>query len=177
MRTYIALLRGINLGGRNSLPMTELVGILEALGHRSVRTHIRSGNVVFESRTRIPADHALEIRRRILEEKGFEPGVLLLDPQELEDAIANNPFDPREGKALHLYFLESRPRRPDLVRLRALQAASEDFALHGRVLYLHAPDGIGRSRLAAGAERALGVPVTARNWNTVRKLAALARVG
>ena len=76
----------------------------------------------------------------------------------------------KAGKELHLYFLVSRPKKPDLDRLDAVKARSERFALKDTVFYLYAPDGIGRSKLAAAVERSLGVAATARNWNTVEKL-------
>ncbi|WP_417387051.1 hypothetical protein [Gimesia sp.] len=82
-------------------------------------------------------------------------------------AIVNNPFPVREGKALHYFFLNSGPRKPDLENL---QAKPEQFHLQEKVFYLYAPDGIGGFRLAAKVEACLGVPVTARNWNAVRQL-------
>lgn len=89
--------------------------------------------------------------------------------------MRGNPF--REGEAepstLHLGFLDSVPPRPDRAALKALATETERFALKGRVFYLHAPDGIGRSKLAAAAERKIGVPMTMRNWRTVGKLREL----
>ena len=81
-----------------------------------------------------------------------------------------SPSATADGKALHFYFLDACAERPDLEKLRLVQADSEEFELRGAVFYLLAPDGIGRSKLAAQVERCLGVPATARNWNTVRKL-------
>ena len=173
MKTYVALLRGINVGGAGRLPMKELVEIFVALGHGNVRTYIQSGNVVFQSRTGDVAGIAARISREILDRKGFEPKVLIMTAEELGAAIAANPFPTNVGKALHLYFLTSEPSRPDLARLRSWQTGAEEFRLAADVFYLHAPDGVGNSKLAANVERALGVPATARNWNTVIRLAAL----
>lgn len=173
MHTYLALLRGINVGGKKLLPMQELVALLEAMGYANVQTYLQSGNVVFQSRKQIGAKHAAEIGRSILEEKGFAPTVLLLSAEELQRTLANNPFATRNGKALHCFFLESQPRRPNHERLNALKAESEAFKLGEKVFYLYAPEGVGRSKLAASVEKALGVPVTARNWNTVSKLSAI----
>ena len=90
--------------------------------------------------------------------------------------MAANPFPSELGKGLHLIFLAGRPPAPDLARLHALKAVSEAFLLRDRVFYLYAPDGIGRSQLAAKVEQCLGVVVTARNWNTVQKLLEMAGV-
>jgi len=177
MNTHIALFRGINVGGHHLLPMNELVSILEYLGYESVQTYIQSGNAVFRSRQDVEENGAAEISREILARKGFEPQILLLSPKQLMDAIENNPFPTGNGKSLHFSFLRSLPHEPDEERLRALKSASEEFRLKGRVFYLYAPDGIGSSKLAVAVEKALGVPLTGRNWNTVNKLAAMVEQG
>jgi uncharacterized protein (DUF1697 family) len=173
MNTYIALFRGINITGRNILSMKDLVKILEGIGCEKVKTYIQSGNVVFQSKKGKPGPMAREISSRILESHGFEPKVLLLKVSELRSAIENNPFDTANGKILHFFFLDSVPDKPDLEKLMAVKAESEEFKLHGKVFYFYAPDGFGRSKLAAKVEQALGVPATARNWNTVSKLVAM----
>lgn len=172
MHTWIALFRGINVGGRNPLPMKALAALLEELGSRGVRTYIQSGNVVFASKRGGAAPLSKAIAKGIRARFGFEPGVLLMGSNELEDAIAGNPFPEAETdpKALHLGFLAAAPPSPDLEKLEALRSESERFQLAGKVFYLHAPDGVGRSRLAASAEKLLGVPMTDRNWRTVCKL-------
>ena len=172
MKSYVALLRGINVGGKNSLPMKELTALLEDLGCSSVKTYIQSGNAVFRSASRPSAQLAQEISREIQARHGFEPRVLLLEGEDLERAIAANPFPAAENdpKSLHVGFLETEPKSPDLERLDNIKKDSERFQLIGRAFYLHAPEGIGRSKLAASAERLLGVAMTSRNWRTVRKL-------
>ena len=92
----------------------------------------------------------------------------------MEAAARNNPFETSVGKALHLFFTAEEPRSPDLAGLEALQTTTEEFLLKDGVFYLYAPDGIGRSKLAAQVEKKLGVPGTSRNWNTVSRLIALA---
>ena len=101
--------------------------------------------------------------------------MLLLGVTELEDAIKNNPFKTIEGKSLHFFFLESTPIKPNLDKLANVKSNSEEFKLDKNIFYLYAPDGVGRSKLAAKVEQALGVPVTARNWNTVSKLFAMVK--
>ena len=99
----------------------------------------------------------------------------LLEISELHDAIENNEFNTEDGKALHFFFLDSHPNNPNLERLMAVKSKSEEFKLHKKVFYLYAPDGVGRSKLAAKVEQSMGVPVTARNLNTVNKLIALVK--
>lgn len=175
MNTYIALLRGINVGGRNSLPMKELVFLLEGLGCRNVKTYIQSGNVVFQAgigASRLAPKIGQEIERH----HGFEPYVLLLTIGDLEAAIAANPFPEAESdpKDLHFGFLEALPANPDLDKLETMKAKTERFKLIKKVFYLHAPDGVGRSRLASNSERLLGVSMTDRNWRTVCKIQEIA---
>ena len=170
MNTLIALFRGINVGGKNRLPMKELTALLEDLGFKSIQTYIQSGNVIFQTRKKQTGKLAKEISARIQETHGFEPHLILLGTEEMQSAIDNNPFPVKEGKALHFFFLDSVPRKPDLEKLQSLQTKTEQFHLQEKVFYLHAPDGIGRSKLAAKVEACLGVPVTARNWNTVSEL-------
>ncbi len=167
---YIALFRGINVGGRNILPMKALVRVLEGVGCENVRTYIQSGNAVFQHREKDVSKITSEIGTKILETHGFKPKVLLLELRGLREAMANNPFSTDNGKVLHFFFLSAVPDNPDLDKLAARQANSETFKLDHNVFYLHAPEGIGRSKLVANVEQSLGVPVTARNWNTVKKL-------
>lgn len=173
MKTYIALLRGINVGGRNILPMKDLVKILEDLGCTQVKTYIQSGNVVFNTENNNRDSLAEKISMSIEEQFKFKPKVLLLEAVKLEAAIKNNPFPTEDGKALHFSFLESIPESPDLDALTSLKTDSEEFKLHEHIFYLYAPDGIGRSKLAAKVEQKLGVELTARNWNTVSKLSEM----
>lgn len=169
---YIALFRGINVGGNNKLPMKELAAVLEGLGLRDIRTYIQSGNVVFTGKEPDKTKLAAMIGAAIKKSHGFEPWVLLLEAEALEKAIRQNPFPEAEadGKSLHFNFLASVPPKPDLAGIEKVRAASERWQLKDDVFYLHAPDGIGRSKLALNMERLLGVPMTGRNWNTVSKL-------
>jgi uncharacterized protein (DUF1697 family) len=170
--TCIALLRGINVGGNCSLPMKQLVAIMEDLGATNVRTYIQSGNAVFETTEADPSQLAQRLSAEIGKRRGFAPRVLVLNLAALKEAKACNPFPEAEseGSTLHLGFLESRPTKPDLEKIEKLRKETERFRLDGQLFYLHAPEGVGRSRLAASAEKLLGVPMTDRNWRTVCKL-------
>jgi uncharacterized protein (DUF1697 family) len=176
MNIFIALLRGINVGGNNILPMRELVRVLDDLGLSRIKTYIQSGNVVFQTEQEDIEQLAQDISAAIGKSHGFTPHVLLLDRQEFRAAVAANPFPEgeREPKTLHLFFLDAVPSNPDWETLANLKAESERYRLINRVFYLYAPDGIGRSKLAEKAERALRVAVTARNWRTVSKVMAMA---
>jgi uncharacterized protein (DUF1697 family) len=172
MKPLIALFRGVNIMGRNRLPMKELAILMEEIGLGNVRTYIQSGNVVFETNGSNASRLAARIGDSIEEHFGFRPEVILLDRAALDEAIATNPFPEADSEpsTVHLTFLAASPENPDLDSLERLRAPSERFELAGRVFYLHAPDGIGRSKLAARIEKALGVPGTSRNWRTVLRL-------
>ena len=176
MNTFIALLRGINVGGNNILPMRNLVELLEGLGLSRVKTYIQSGNAVFQSKNKNSAQLSQEISAAIGERFGFTPQVMVLEMKVLQNAIISNPFPEGESepKTLHLFFLVDVPQHPDLEILESLKANSEQFMLTNSVFYLYAPNGIGRSKLAAKVEKALGVAVTARNWRTVNKIMDIA---
>lgn len=176
MRTYIALLRGINVLGRNSLPMKELVALLEGAGARGARTYIQSGNAVFEAAIRNIPEFAARITDEIGKRYGFAPHVLILEREAIESAMVQNPFREAETAptSLHLAFLGATPQSPDLKKLDTLRTASERFHLSGRVFYLHTPEGFGKSKLPASAEKLFGVPMTYRNWRTVCKIREMA---
>ncbi len=177
MNTYIALLRGINVGGNNKLPMRELVPVLEALGLSRVKTYIQSGNALFQSDREDTAALSQEMSAAIGKSHGFMPAILLLDSQGLQAAMAANPFPEGEAepKSLHLFFLDAVPQHPDLDALEELKGENERYALINKVFYLHAPDGIGRSKLAEKFGKGWKVAITARNWRTVSQLMAMAR--
>jgi uncharacterized protein (DUF1697 family) len=177
MKTCIALFRGINVGGSGALPMKELIVLLQGLGLKNVKTYIQSGNAVFSCPPELFPGIAGRISSGIKDRFGFEPGLFLLDLAGLEQAIAENPFPESEAipESLHLGFLASKPQKPDLEGLESMKKESERFRLKGKIFYLSAPEGVGKSRLAAKAERLLGVPMTDRNWRTVCKLRDMAR--
>ena len=172
MQTWIGLFRAINVGGRNKLPMAPLKSLLESLRCKSVRTYIQSGNVVFQSASKTEKNLKQRIQDAIEQEFEFRPNLLLLTPEDLRAAIRNNPFPKATAapKTLHFYFLDSIPRSADMAAMDSLATEEEEFQLEGRVFYLHATAGFARSRLAASAERKLGVAATARNYATVEKI-------
>lgn len=181
MRTHVALLRGVNVGGRNRLAMADLRDIVTALGHADVSTYIQSGNAVFTSKEKDSVAIAEALERAIAAECDVKPRVVVLTRGELDAVVAGNPF-PKEndGKRLHAEFGMDE-FGPDGIKavaaagLRARAKGSPDEAVVvGRTLYLHTPDGLGRSVLAAELSRAGAGDArsarTMRNWATVKKL-------
>lgn len=176
MKNYIALFRGINVGGHNRLLMKELRSLMNNLGYQNVNTYIQSGNVAFQAEETNIQQLSDDMSAEIEKNYGFKPHILVLTLQELKGAVESNPFPEAESdpKLLHLYFLISEPQYPDLEALEDIKTEGERFELKNNVFYLHAPDGIGRSKLAgmlAGrSEKVFGCPVTGRNWRTVQKV-------
>ena len=176
MNTFVALLRGINVGGHNKLPMKELASVLGTIALSNIGTYIQSGNVVFQCNTSDQEILSQAIKAAVLESHGFAPEVLILSSRALQEAIAGNPFPDGEiePKTLHLSFMATTPTNPNTDLLESLRALRERFLLTENVFYLHAPDGIGRSKLAASVEKAMGVALTARNWRSVTKIMSMA---
>jgi len=178
MPTYISLLRGINVGGHNNVPMERLRALCEELGFQQVKTFIQSGNVVFETAKRSPAELSLKLEKRILAEFGFPVSVVTRTVDELGQAIAGNPFG-KESKAepakVHIAFLSQAPKAEAVKKLETLATKTEQLRHAGREVYLYYRDGMGKAKLTGAViERALGVAATARNWNTVTKLYEMA---
>lgn len=165
MNTYIILLRGVNVGGKNLLSMKELKVLLEGSGFKNVKTYIQSGNIVLMAAINPEGDIATLIKNKF----GFTPGIMVLSEDEFNLATSNNPYQKYEGKFVHYYFCKESPK-VDAAKLEELTSESESHKLVGNVFYLHAPNGIGRSKLVANIESCLGVSATGRNLNTINKL-------
>ena len=155
------------------MPMRELVEVLEGIGCTNIKTYIQSGNVVVE-RNNKKGQLSRDVKSEILKVKDFEVDPIVLTLRDFENAVRGNPFNTENGKLLHLFFLSADSPSPELSVLEKYKSPSEEYELKGRVLYLYAPDGVGRSKLVTKVQKAMGVPVTARNWNTVQKLISLA---
>lgn len=172
MNRWVLLLRGVNVGGHGKLPMADLRALLKQLGLGNVATYIQSGNAVFTGI--IDADGMEGLLQDEIETHfGFRPQVTILSSESFFRIRADFPFPDAAPKTGHVWFLATPPAPDAAEKLHPLASTSEHFALTERALYLHAPDGIGRSKFAAGAEKLLGTPATARNLNTVEKLAEM----
>jgi len=174
MTAFIALFRGINVGGKNCLPMTELKALLEAQGYTKVISYIQSGNVLFTSKNAKIAHVRSNIEECVNHSFGFHSEVILRTPKELQHIVDDGPYRDAEQKFVQYYLFNAPPSAPDIAALNAIKSSTESFHLGKHALYLHAPEGIGRSKLAAKIEQRLGVPTTARNGNTLNKMLALA---
>jgi len=172
MKSWVALLRGINVVGRNKVPMKDLAVAFERAGFRSVRTYIQSGNVVFKSRTGTARTLTARITRLVKKRFALEPQVMVLRGEDLAAAVRGNPFPAahQNHKLLHIFFLAARPVKPDLESLERARAGREEFVLKGGFFYLYTPDGFPDSVVRSRMERCLGVLATGRNWRTANAL-------
>ncbi len=171
MPRYVALLRGINVGGKNKVPMADLRALVESLGLREVSSFIQSGNVIFTAPKAVaPATLEAAVEREL----GVRSAVVLRTTRELDAVIAANPFAGVDVSTLHVGFMADKPPTATMRQLEAERYAPEAMAHRGRELYLHLPNGMGRAKLPAYLDRAVRIPTTYRNWNTVLKLAELA---
>jgi uncharacterized protein (DUF1697 family) len=170
MPTHVALLRGINVGGRNKVAMADLRDVVTSLGYADVATYVQSGNVVFTA----DAPEAGAIEAALQKQLGVSPAVVVLSRKQLEQVVAANPWpEETDGKHLHVVFTAGKPDA-DVVAAAQEKAASGDEArIVGGTLYMHTPNGLGRSKLAAELSRRGPKDGTARNWTTVTKLLAM----
>jgi uncharacterized protein (DUF1697 family) len=176
MPTHIALLRGINVGGKGMVAMPGLATAFEGAGATDVRTYIQSGNVVFTHRERTEAKLVDALERATADYAGFDVPVVLRTTAQMRAVVEKNPYPHASGTTLHVMFYAA---KVDAAALRALgleRFAPEEATAVGRDLYLHLPNGIGRAKLPPVLAK-LKVPGTARNWNTVTKLLAMAEYG
>ncbi|MCX4237188.1 DUF1697 domain-containing protein [Streptomyces ortus] len=176
--TYAALLRGINVGGSRKVPMAELRTLLEGLGHSGVRTYLQSGNAVFTSDHGDEDSLADELAGALADHFGFTVDVLVRDHAYLRAVRDACPFPAAEleGRQLHVTYFSAPVDAERFASVDAQAFLPEEFRLGERVLYLYAPDGLGRSKLAESLAKprvTKGIVATARNWNTVVKLVEL----
>jgi uncharacterized protein (DUF1697 family) len=167
MTAYVVLLRAVNVGGTGKLPMSKLKAMCEAAGHANVRTYIASGNAVFESR-KAEARIKAELEAALAAYAGKPVGVLVRTAKEIAAVVASNPFAKAPSSKTVAIFLDKAPPSDALKGVTGRNR--EEIRLGAREIYVHYPDGIGKSKLRIPAAK-LG---TARNMNTVAKLAAVA---
>jgi uncharacterized protein (DUF1697 family) len=167
--SYVAFLRGINVGGHRKIPMADLRRLFVGkTSDPTVRTYIASGNVVFRGQG-TKEDLTGLLQDGIKGAFGFDVPVLLLSADEIGAVLAGCPCAAEKGNLAHAYLCFAPPQL-DKAAIAVLREPSETVTVVGRTVWLHAPDGVGRSKLAAKLERLIGVEATARNLNTVRKM-------
>jgi uncharacterized protein (DUF1697 family) len=174
----ISMLRGVNVGGHNKIKMEALRTLYASLRFQDPRTYVQSGNIIFRTKEKNSTALAKKIQDAIERTFGFRPEVILRTTDELRKAIAASPFTSRRdlepGKIL-VTFLAGEPGPEAHATLRRLKAHPEELHLKGRELYIYFPDGAGRSKLPwSSVEKLLKTTGTARNWNSVTKILAIA---
>ena len=171
------MLRGVNVSGRNRMPMAALRDLYERHGHTGVTTYVQSGNVVSQSTSRstLAVEHA--IGEAIADDLGLDVAVLVRTPAQLDRVLHGNRFLPSgDPKLLHVTFLATSPTRGRVAALDEREHAPDEFHVAGREVYVSCPGGYGRTKINnAWFEQKLGVVATTRNWTTVGRLAELAR--
>jgi len=188
MASHVALLRGINVGGRNKVPMADLREVVTSLGHTDVSTYIQSGNVLFSTADTDTAKLAAALESAIEDRFGIWSSVVVLSRDELAGVLAANPYpDEPNSRLVHVVFLNAPPASDLLTRISAAadavaaKGSRDTVEAAGRALFLHTPDGFGTSELAQNVFKIIappknkkpGLAATARNWATATKLLSL----
>jgi len=165
---YLALLRGINVGGANILPMKDLANLFTQSGCQNVATFIQSGNVIFHG----SAQSANTVCSKIEAAFGIKTTIILRSLPEMQKIAASNPYPDTEHS--HVVFLASEPAPAQIAQLDPNRSAPDQFTVLGREIYLHTPNGMGRTKLTnAWFDSKLKTVSTVRNWRTVLKLLAM----
>ncbi|MFI5680303.1 DUF1697 domain-containing protein [Streptomyces cellulosae] len=175
MTTYAALLRGINVGGSRKVPMADLRALMEGLGHDNVRTYLQSGQATFAGDHGDEDALAAELREAIEKRFGFVVDVIVRDHAYLKAVADACPFPAAEleAKQLHVTYFSAPVAEERFAEIDRAAFLPEEFRLGDRALYLYAPNGLGRSKLAEQLSKPRlnkGLIATSRNWNTVLKL-------
>lgn len=173
---FVALFSGINVGGNRIVKMAELKAFFEGLGFSGVATYVQSGNVVFRAKNGDAAALTKELETAFEKKWGFNSRILVRAAGWFERLVKDNPYPEVAGEPtkLHAYALEREPTAEEAQRLADKCTGPERFEIKGDVLYLHAPDGLGKSVFANLIPRTLKVPGTARNWRSVLALLEMA---
>jgi len=178
---YISLLRGINVSGQKKIKMADLKSLYEDLGYHSVITYIQSGNVIFETGEKDKASIQMKIESAIKTSFKFEVPVILRTTNELKKIIKQNPFEVKDlsadGSKVLVSLLSGKPEKPKVIEIKKFAADAESLESKGMEIYLHCPNGYGKSKLSnAFVETKLGLSATTRNWKTIIKLSELSGV-
>ena len=174
MAAYIAMLRGVNVTGHNTIKMEVLRGLCQGLGFRNVETYVQSGNIVFQALLENPEAISKRIGETVLRSFGFDTPVIVRTSKEMRNVIGNNPFLKEKGidsYKLHVTFLSETAQKGSEKKLETLATNPDRFYPASHEIYLYCPGGYGRTRLSNNAiEKALSVEATTRNWKTTNTL-------
>jgi uncharacterized protein (DUF1697 family) len=176
MKTYISILRGINVGGRKMITMDALSKLYESLGCTHVITYIQSGNVIFDSSRGNSQDLGEAIARKIKESCRIDVDVFMRSRDDFDRIIKNNPFSNNKNTSrLYVTFLSDIPSDHFVNTLDAGKGGAEEFVIAGKEIYVFCPNGYGRAKFSNNYfEKKLNVSATTRNWNTVTTLFSMA---
>jgi uncharacterized protein (DUF1697 family) len=178
MKTFISILRGINVSGQRKIQMTDLKALYEALKFTNVITYIQSGNVIFKSKSASDQKLAKRIEDAIYERYNFNVPVIIRTVEEMEHAISVNPFLKQSKidiEKLHITFLAEIPEQENVESIRNIDYSPDKFIILDKEVYLYCPNGYGITKLSNNFfEQKLKIKATTRNWRTVNKLFEMA---
>ena len=173
---HVALLRGVNVGGKNRLAMKDLARLCEGLGCRDVRTYLQSGNVVYRATPAVAERMQTDLRAALVAELGLEVPVITRDARGLRTVVAGSPYIARglDPATVHVMFLADLPEAPLVAALDRDRSPGDAFEVADADIHLHLPNGVARTKLTnAWIDARLRTTSTVRNWNTVTALAAM----
>jgi uncharacterized protein (DUF1697 family) len=176
MKKFIALLRGINVGGQKKIKMSDLKLLFEETGFQNVETYIQSGNVIFSTKEKSSENLEENISSTIKKKFDFDVPVIVVTPQEIESSLKRNPFIKKKGEIdkLYIIFLSKRPSKTDIEKLVEMDFSPEEFIIDGKLVYLFVPNGYGNAKLNNNFfENKLKVLGTTRNLKTLKALLEL----
>jgi len=177
MKTYIALLRGINVSGHKKIKMADLRTYLEELDFQDIQTYIQSGNIVFKSENSSLKNLELLIKNKIHEKYSFDVPVIVVTSAAIKSAIKNNPFekdDTKDPKKFCVVFLQDKPLQENIEKLKEYDYSPEEYLLTNKIIYFYAANGAGNAKMTNNFfENKLKVKATSRNWRTTNKLLEL----
>jgi len=178
MKTFISILRGINVSGQKKILMADLKALYESLNYKNVRTYVQSGNVVFETADTDPKEIARQIEQKIQDKYGFPVPVIIRTLEELETAVQRHIFFKQDGTdtdKLYVTFLADQPAQANLDKMSAFQYAPDEYKIIDQEVYIFCPGGYGNTKLSnTFFENKLKVTATTRNWKTVNELIKMA---
>ena len=176
MSRFVALLRGINVSGQKKIQMSELKTLCEKLGFQNVETYIQSGNVIFSSKEKSISKLANKISLAIKNKFNFDVQVIILTPQEIQQALQNNPFIKKKKEIDRMYvsFLSAVPSIENVNKFNEISFQPEEYSIKEKIIYLFFPNGAGKAKLNNNfIENKLKVISTTRNWKTVTTVSKL----
>lgn len=174
MSTIISILRGINVGGKNKIPMVELKALYEKAGFKNVTTYIQSGNVVFTTRKEKIEDIPGKIQQFIFKKYGFQVPVIICTVDEMQSVIDTNPMlkdKSKDMEKLHVTFLSVLAQKEHLDKIKTYQYLPDEYTIVDKEVFIYCPNGYGNTKLSnTFFENKLKVTATTRNWRTVNEL-------